>query len=78
MNEPGLAKMHLGIDDARKNVKSAAIDALTRRGAAPIADLGDPPVTDSNIAQTDPVVIDHGPVDQNAIETGRHGGSFLQ
>ena len=33
MNEPRLAKMHLGIDDAGKNVKAAAVDALARRGA---------------------------------------------
>ena len=78
MNEPRLAKMHLGVDNAGKNVKAAAIDPFARRGAAQSADLGDPPVADANVAQTDAVVIDHGPVDQHAVEARRHGGSFLQ
>ncbi len=42
------------------------------------ADLGDPPVAHANVALTDPVLVDHGPVDQDAIETRRHGCSFLQ
>ena len=58
MNEPRLAKMHLGIDDARKNMKAAAVDPFARRGAAQSADLGDPPVADANVARTDPVVVD--------------------
>ncbi len=33
MNEPRLAKMHLGVDDAGKNMQAAAIDALARRRA---------------------------------------------
>ena len=78
VNEPRLAKMHLGVDDAGKNVKAAAIDALARRGAAQSADLGDAPVANANVAQADPVLVDHGPVDQDAIEARRHGGSFLQ
>ena len=52
MNEPRLAKMHLGVDDARKNMEAPAIDALPRRRLAQGADLGDPPVTDSNIARS--------------------------
>src|SRR6202046_4329755 len=78
MNEPRLAKMHLGIDHARKDVKATAIHPLTRHGAAQSANLGDAPVANANVARANPIVIDHGPVDQNAIETGRHGGSFLQ
>ena len=31
MNETRLAKMHLGVDDARKNMQAAAIDALAGR-----------------------------------------------
>ena len=50
MNEPRLAKMHLRIDHARKDVKAAAIDALARRGAVKSADLGDPPVANANVA----------------------------
>ena len=51
VNEPRLAKMHLGVDDARKNMEAPAIDALARRRLAQSADLGDPPVADANIAR---------------------------
>src|SRR5262249_13290301 len=78
MNEAWLAKMHLRIDDAGKDVKAAAVDAFARRGAAQSADLGDPTVTDTNVARADPILVDYGSVDQEAIEAGRHGGSFLQ
>ena len=78
MNETRLAKMHLGVDDARKNMQAAAIDALARRRAAESADLGDPPVKDANVALTDPVLVDHSPIDQDTIETRRHGCSFLR
>ena len=78
MNEPRLAEMHLRIDDAREDVKAAAIDALARRGAVKSADLGDAPVADANVALADPVLVDHGPVDEHAIETRRHGCSSLQ
>ncbi len=50
MNEPRLAKMHLGIDDARKNVKAPAIDTLARPGVAQSADLGYAPVANPNVA----------------------------
>ena len=62
VNEPRLAKMHLRIDDAGKNVQAPAIDALARRGAAQSADLGDAPVADADVALADPVLVDHGPV----------------
>jgi tRNA-modifying protein YgfZ len=55
-----------------------AIDALGRRGLAQSADLDDPPVADADVAEANAVVIDHGPIDQNAIETRLHLGSFLQ
>ena len=78
VNKPRLAKMHLGIDDSRKDMQAAAIDPLARRSAAQSADLGDSPVADPDVAQANAVLVDHGSIDQDAIETGRHIGSFLQ
>ena len=54
MNETRLAKMHLGVDDAGKNMQAAAIDALAGRRLAQGADLGDSPVANANVALTDP------------------------
>ena len=72
VNVARLAKMDLGIDDAGKNVKAAAIDALARRGLAQGADPGDAPVANADVAKADPVLVDHGPVDEHAIEALRH------
>ena len=73
VNKARLAEMDLRVDDARENVKPAAIDALARRGAAQGADLGNAPVANPDIAQADAVLVDHGPVEEDAIETWRHG-----
>ncbi len=78
VNEARLAKMDLGIDHAGNNVQAAAIDTLARRGLAQGADPGYAPVAQADVANADPVVVDHGPVGQDAIETRRHGlTSFL-
>jgi hypothetical protein len=63
MNEPRLAKMHLGVDNARKNVKALAVDPFARPRATQGADLDDPSVADANVAEANPVVIDQSPVD---------------
>ena len=65
--------MDLGIDHARKDMQAAAIEALARCGLAQSADLGHAPVANPNVANADPVVVNHGPVDEHAIETRRHG-----
>ena len=73
VNEARLAKMDLGIDHAGKNVKAAAIEAFAGRGSAQGADRGDPAVANADVANADPVVVDHDPIDEHAIETRRHG-----
>ena len=65
--------MHLRVDNARKDVKTAAVDPLACRGAGQSADLDDAPVAHPNVAEANPIMIDQCPVDQNAIETRRHG-----
>ncbi len=78
MNEPRLTKMYLGIDDAGKNMKAAAVDPFAGRRLAQGADLRDPPVTNANVSRTNPFLVDGGSVDQDAVEAWRHLGSFLQ
>ena len=69
--------MHLPVDDPRQDVQAPAVDALARAGRAQIADLGDPPVADADVAQACAVVVDDGRVRQNEIEVARHGAFFL-
>ncbi len=77
MDKARLAKMHLGIDDARKNVEAPAFDTLVRRGGAQIADLRNTPIADADVSHTHAIVVDHGSVRQNEIEVARHGAFFL-
>ena len=68
--------MDLAVDDARKDVQAPAIDPLAGRGGAEVADLGDAPVADADVALARAIVVDDGSVRQNEIEIARHGAAF--
>ena len=53
VDEAGLAEMHLAVDDAGQNMQALAVDPFACRGAAEIADLGDAPVADADVAHAD-------------------------
>ena len=52
--------MHLGVDHARQDMQAAAIDRLAGRGPRQVADGGDAPARDAEIAHALAVVIDDG------------------
>ena len=73
--EPGLAEMHLRVDDAGQDVEAGAVDRLAGRAArdrSPIAAMR-PPATPMSRARA-AVVVDHGAALEEEVEALRHRG----
>ncbi len=67
-----LAEMHLAVDHSGQDVQPGAVDAFASRSRAQVPYGGDPPVADAHVAQERAVLIDHGAVGENEIESLRH------
>ncbi len=75
--EPGLAEMHLAVDDAGQDVQAAAVDRLAGRCPAEIADGGDAAVPDADVAQALAVLVDDGAACQDEIVGRGHAALRL-
>ncbi len=75
--QAGLAEMHLAVDDTGQDVQAAAIDRLTGRSLAEIADSGDAPCPHADIAPALAVMVHHSAACQDEVEGGCHGASNL-
>ena len=62
-----LAKMHLGVDDARQDMQPRAVDALPRARLREIADGGDASARNAHIALALAIVVDERSVFENVI-----------
>ena len=69
---PGLAEMHLGVDDAGQDVQAAAVDRFRRPKPRQVADRGDVPGADADIAHALAVLIDDGAALEDQIVSFRH------
>ena len=73
VNSAGLSKMHLRVDNSGQDMQTGAINALMRAGMIEIANGGNPPVPQADVAALFAVMIDQSAVGQNAIECLQHG-----
>ena len=64
--------MHVGIDHARQHMQPAALDHLAGRGARQVANRGNTPGMDADIATTLAIVIDDGAALENQIVAVSH------
>src|SRR5262249_15604073 len=70
-----LAEVHLGVDDARKDMQTAGVDHLRGRRLPQIAQRRDAPAMDPDVAHALAIVVDDGRPLQNEVETLGHSAS---
>ena len=69
---PGLAKMHLAVDDARQDMQVAALQNLACHEARNIANPSDAAIVDGNVTQAHTIVVDDGGTFQQQIDMLGH------
>ena len=72
VGQAGLAEMHLGVDHARQHMQAPAVDHLTGRSRRQVADRGNAPAGDGEIAHAFAVVVDDGAALEDEVEALGH------
>ena len=78
LGQPGLAEMHLGVDDAGQHVQALRLDHRAPGGAGEVADRRDPAAGYADIAYTLAVLVDDRAAAYDHIEGISHSQSALE
>ena len=77
VGETGLAKMHLGVDHARQQMQTLAVDHLAGRSARKVVNGREAPRADAQIERPLAVVVDHDATLEDQVVRIGHAGTHL-